>query len=305
MENYEQKHPILQKLDEYLKTTPKEQIDKDWSDILKETDSESYYEQKYKEALERAKGLWEQGMMTERIEYIFPELKKSKDERIRKTIYGWIYTQPSQFFDNGFSKEEMLAWVEKQGQEPKKLKPKFKIGDWIVGSEVIFKVAQYEDEYGYELTDTTGYVAHSVSPDYVESNFHLWTINDAKDGDVLVCKGNIKDSNGIKYERICLFNNIGKAFFTLTKTSNYVEEYDINVNIDYPDNTIPATKEQKEILFMAMREAGYEWDNKNKKLKKIEPKKLDADKVIEWLKPLHHGRIIDGIINKFKEDFGL
>ena len=46
---------------------------------------------------------------------LFPELK-GKDERIRKTIYGWIYTQPSQFFDNGFSKEEMLAWLEKQGK---------------------------------------------------------------------------------------------------------------------------------------------------------------------------------------------
>ena len=44
----------------------------------------------------------------------FPELKESKDERIRKTIYGWIYAEPSEFFDNGFSKEEMIAWVEKQ-----------------------------------------------------------------------------------------------------------------------------------------------------------------------------------------------
>ena len=43
--------------------------------------------------------------------------KESKDERIRKTIYGWIYYEPSAFFDNGFSKEEMLAWVEKQGEQ--------------------------------------------------------------------------------------------------------------------------------------------------------------------------------------------
>lgn len=52
------------------------------------------------------------------LEALFPELAESKDERIRKVIYGWIYTQPSQFFDNGFSKEEMLAWIEKQGQKP-------------------------------------------------------------------------------------------------------------------------------------------------------------------------------------------
>ena len=60
------------------------------------------------------------------IETLFPELKESEDERIRKVIYGWIYTQPSQFFDNGFSKEEMLAWLEKQGEQNPV--PKFNVG---------------------------------------------------------------------------------------------------------------------------------------------------------------------------------
>ena len=77
------------------------------------------YEEKYKEALERAQQAVDKGQVSQNfVDDIFPELEKeSKDERIRKTIYGWIYTQPSEFFDNGFSKEEMLAWVEKQGDE--------------------------------------------------------------------------------------------------------------------------------------------------------------------------------------------
>ena len=54
------------------------------------------------------------------IQHIFPELKESEDERIRKIIYGWIYTQPSEFFEGGFSKEEMLTWLEKQGHDGKK-----------------------------------------------------------------------------------------------------------------------------------------------------------------------------------------
>ena len=75
----------------------------------------------YDEALERMKS-WVRGEHPEcfteaqkAAEFIFPELKESKDERIRKVIYGWIYTLPSQVFDNGFSKEEILAWLEKQG----------------------------------------------------------------------------------------------------------------------------------------------------------------------------------------------
>ena len=57
-------------------------------------------------------------ILRKRLQPFFPELKDDKDERIRKVIYGWICTQPPQFFDiNCFSKEEMLAWVEKQGEQ--------------------------------------------------------------------------------------------------------------------------------------------------------------------------------------------
>lgn len=54
------------------------------------------YEKKYKEALERAKGLLE-GMdegdyfaSNEDIENIFPELKESEDEKIRREIIEYI-----------------------------------------------------------------------------------------------------------------------------------------------------------------------------------------------------------------------
>ena len=83
------------------------------------------YEKAYKDALERAKIF--KGHLLEidekdyadEIEYIFPELVESKDERIRNVIRGWIYTRPTSFFDNGISKEEILAWLEKQGEKPK------------------------------------------------------------------------------------------------------------------------------------------------------------------------------------------
>lgn len=98
------------------------------------------YEKKYKEALERASKLRVQNpfdTVGQMVEHIFPELgKESKDERIRKTIYGWIYTQPSEFFDNGFSKEEMLTWLDKQGEKKSCITeepvPKFKAGNKVV-----------------------------------------------------------------------------------------------------------------------------------------------------------------------------
>ena len=153
-----------------------------------------------------------------------------------------------------------------------KIEPKFKVGDWCIDNEdgVIFQIVKVLDNtYTYKTNEGKEYSCTHYS---LENDAHLWTIQDAKTGDVLVCKGNIKYSNGVKYKRICLFNNLDKAFFTLTKTSNYVEEYDIDVNIDYPDNTVPATKEQREILFMAMANASYELDAEKKELKKIEQK---------------------------------
>ena len=86
------------------------------------------YEKKYKEALERARKLQENsnGMILKKwLWNIFPELKESKDNRIMKVIRGWIYTRPASFFDNGISKEEILAWLEKQGKQKPTL-PKWK-----------------------------------------------------------------------------------------------------------------------------------------------------------------------------------
>ena len=83
------------------------------------------YEKRYKKALERAKDYHKQLLDEDNpecageIENIFPELAENKDEKIRKVIRGWIYTRPDSFFDNGVSKEEILAWLEKQAPKPK------------------------------------------------------------------------------------------------------------------------------------------------------------------------------------------
>ena len=74
----------------------------------------------YDEALERAREYWEtdndntldikaKGTM----EYLFPELKESEDEKIMKRIYNYINVT----LDDNESpeKEKWLAWLEKQG----------------------------------------------------------------------------------------------------------------------------------------------------------------------------------------------
>ena len=56
---------------------------------------------------------------------IFPELAESDDEKIRKVLIGWINLEPPTSFNDtfdGFSKEQILAWLEKQGEQ-KNLEP--------------------------------------------------------------------------------------------------------------------------------------------------------------------------------------
>lgn len=80
------------------------------------------YEKAYKEALERAKGVIEQNPLMEYlkkgIEYIFPELKESEDERIRKGIIRNLEYLADRA--EGFVKDELkerIAWLEKQGEQ--------------------------------------------------------------------------------------------------------------------------------------------------------------------------------------------
>ena len=79
------------------------------------------YEEKYKEALERAKDYYKVNQKigdseeNEVLSDIFPELAESEDEGIRKDLIGF-------FKDESFlchKKEDILAWLEKQGNETK------------------------------------------------------------------------------------------------------------------------------------------------------------------------------------------
>lgn len=83
------------------------------------------YEKKYKEEVGRATQLWECGDITrENLEYIFPELAESKDERIRKSLIEMVHdtTGDELWVDYNIHKEEAIAWLEKQG-EPMEINP--------------------------------------------------------------------------------------------------------------------------------------------------------------------------------------
>lgn len=86
------------------------------------------YEQKYNEALERANVAHkdEDKHLKATLERIFPELKESEDERIRKNLIELFHDTVSNdeiFSDYGLDKTEVLDWLETQGEQKTTWKP--------------------------------------------------------------------------------------------------------------------------------------------------------------------------------------
>ena len=87
------------------------------------------YEKKYKDALQRAKHALDchnQGMVSTDVSLItsmFPELKESEDERIRKELIFYLGDMPEDTeLRNGVTNRDVLAWLEKH--KPEKDQPR-------------------------------------------------------------------------------------------------------------------------------------------------------------------------------------
>lgn len=181
-----------------------------------------------------------------------------------------------------------------------KIEPKFKVGDWIASnlsnsSNLLCIIGV--DETNYEVVTPQGSTG-VPSIRYIDKHYHLWTIQDAKDGDVIrlgavtaIFKKYIGQEKCICY---CSFCKDGG--FEIP-----IENWDDNVYGGY--NATPATKEQRDFLFQKMKEADYEWDIDKKELKKlVKPKFKVGDKIVNVPKKYMGASGTQGTILKITED---
>ena len=224
----------------------------------------------------------------EELEYVFPELVESQDEKIRKTLLNYLYY----VHKDDKERADWIAWLEKQAEQPKKhdvcdtcdekdncispccvklveeqgrQKPankaelKFNVGDWVVCESAPRYTA-------FKIGDVVQISSKETLKIFLmfKDCFRPWTIQDAKDGDVLVVENIIfiyrrtLASHIVSYCK--LINDIFEPFEdarTCCEGNSYVH---------------PATKEQCDLLFQKITEAGYEWNSDKKELKKIEQK---------------------------------
>ena len=240
------------------------------------------YEKAYKEALERAREFQKSkdGLCVLTAESIFPELKESEDEKIRKGIIDFLWKEKIFLQEVHSSVEnnpkyrfvmDAIAWLEKQGEKKAtdKVEPKFKVGDWIINDQgSAFQIAYIDEENQRYVFEIGGYTKEQMNYENIEfadNHYHLWTIEDAKDGDVLACGDKVYD---------CPF-----IFHNLTEKQNPRSYCGVNTLHHFQDNdenggywcnsdeVRPATKEQRDLLFAKMKEAGYQWNPDKKELK--------------------------------------
>ena len=199
-----------------------------------------------------------------------------------------------------------------------KVEPKFKVGDWLVENEPnnyarFIQILEVVNVYGkerYKISRDIHNDEDVVECRFIENNYHPFTIQDAKEGDVLT--DNLDCFNNPFIFILKRFENV---YFGLVKPSDFSSHCFLTMSdkqefregdYHHMHNIQPATKEQRELLFSKMKEEGWEWDAEKKKLRKINSKwtsedeqhlivcenalrkyqvsdRWDADIIIKWL----------------------
>ena len=162
------------------------------------------------------------------------------------------------------------------------IEPKFKVGDWLVyndgntfclGKKEVQIQAVEKDSYIF-TQDGSGF--HK----FIDDHCRLWSIADAKDGDVLATDNGwtciFQAFDGCVFNSYCFMDS--QKWFCESGAEGHTLDSRINGNIH------PATKEQRDLLFAKMRKAGYKWDEKKKELRKIKPM-FKVGHVIRWSNP--------------------
>lgn len=166
----------------------------------------------------------------------------------------------SKFTAPWYKKErDTISLLEKQGEQKSadKIEPKFHKGQWIAcnGLNTALIIDIVDDKYEVEFFDGNKGFTYIG---YVDRLFHLWTIQDAKDGDVLAaheCYVVFKEIDGLNIKCYCTYHYLG------FKPGLYRD------TVQNKNAFLPATKEQHDAMMKAMNDAGYEWNAKTKTLR--------------------------------------
>ena len=138
------------------------------------------------------------------------------------------------------------------------VEPRFHEGNWIVFNGLTIYVKEVVK--GFYRTISKDGISNSYNWD-IDNIARLWTINDAKDGDVLATSKGVFIYNGNKGGGSCPGSYCG--INTLGRFQTGVEHHWTGKEV------YPATKEQCNLFFQKIKDNGYNWNAKTKTLEKL------------------------------------
>ena len=156
----------------------------------------------YDEALKQVKECTsdENGFITIYPQEIFPTLKESEDEKIRKELITHCRNIRCVTEEGAEKIANWVAWLENQVEEKSdnKTKPKFKVGDWIIDNEdgKLFKVSKVrENTYRIVSQEMEEF---DILRSIVENEYRKFTVEDAKHGYILSTEVQINELELLK-----------------------------------------------------------------------------------------------------------
>lgn len=151
--------------------------------------------------------------------------------------------------------------LEKQREQNNadKVEPKFHGGDFIKHNviNIIYKIITVNSKSYYAESIKTGCRVEFFN---AEQSFHLWTIEDAEEGDILYSP---------KHDLLWIYKN--KDEYHVASNGNFIS---VESLIEISSDVRPATKEQRDFLFQKMKVYGYEWHADKKEVIRLD--------VTEW-----------------------
>ena len=197
--------------------------------------------------------------------------KNINDKKINSELFEQMLTIPdgciatienNRIYIKREGKSAIEAIKEEKVDNANKVEPKFKVGEWIIQENIgVYKVAEICESW-YEVIDVEN-KHYSIGFDK-EYMCRLWTIEDAKDGDILASL----DSKAFIYNGNFDADNVG-AYCGLNINDEFVIA-DKKCNWCYNYNIKPATEKQRIALFDEMNYLNYVWNPETKELNRLD-----------------------------------
>ena len=243
---------------------------------------------------------------------IMPKTRMSEDERIGDEIIHFLTTtHDTRLVGNGKQVDEWVSWIEKQGEHAN-FRNKIQVGDKVTRNEdgIIVNISQLNriakprvDKSAYTVkpkfhegdfikhnksniiykvisANTSSYCVENIETGgraevfFVEQNFHRWSVEDAKDGDVLAYVTDEEDLWIMIYWSLYEPYEGHVHYHALLVNDNFSDKGTCCICIN---DLKPATKEQRDTLFAKMKESGYTWSEETHELKEIKFTKSESE----------------------------